>query len=425
LGAGSGGRRMIQQADLTSGPPAGEGETPPRPTAGFLYLLGVPLTAGLATVERWDILGFNYTGFLWFFFLVGGGLLVLAEKTLPDGRRISFPVGPWLAWSTFLWLSLCWCEPLESRNVQDALQLTMPLLVGVVASLVVRSEDQLDRLLRVFGPTLFLLALSPLAAHLGLLSALGLKPTNRVLGLTTALVGCVFMARFPARVAGPLVGWALCLLLTAVTGSRMATLVLLLIPALHPLYRSLLWRVAVPLAIAGLGVVLFYTPIFQQRFFYDGSGTLTDVVNGDFLSFGRFESWPDIWDEAWRRPCLGAGVGSTYDFVPTLWENMHHVHNDYLRVGFEGGLVGLALFLGVLVWQLGDLRRRIRRSGGVVRAAFAASWLGFLVFMISSCTDNTLVYNLWYMDPLFAVMGAAYGMAGGGGNEPSQDIEKS
>jgi O-antigen ligase len=404
---------MIRYFDSTPRPPVEGTEAPARDGAGFLYLLGIPLAAGLATAERFDILGFNYTGLMWMFFLVVGALLVLSEKTRPGETPIYFPLKPWLAWCAFLTLSLCWCEPLESRNLQDALQLGMPVLVGVAASLFVRTEEQLDRLLRVFGPAVFLLALCPVLTRLGGFAAMGLTPTNRSLGLTAALAGCVFMARFPERVAGPLFGWGICILLTFVTGSRMATITLLFIPVLHPLYATQLWRVVMILAIAGLGVGLFYSPIFQERFFYEGSGTLTDVLEGDFLSFGRFESWPDIWDEAWRRPWLGAGVGSAYNFVPTVWEDMHHVHNDYLRVGFELGLTGLALFLGVVAWQLYDLRTRIEQSTGVTRTAFAASWLGLLVFLISAFTDNTLGYNLWFTNPLFAVMGAAYGVAGG------------
>jgi O-antigen ligase len=247
---------------------------------------------------------------------------------------------------------------------------------------------------------------------LGFWETTGLKPTLRSLSLTAALAGCVFMARFPARIVGPLLGWGFGILLTIVTGSRMATFTMLLIPVLHPLYRTHVWRVVLLLGIVGLGLGIFHTPTFQKRFFWEGSGTLADVAEGNFLSFGRFESWPDIWDEAWKQPWLGHGAGSAYDFVPTVWENMHHVHNDYLRVGFEGGLVGVALFLGVMVWQLYDLRRRIQQSQGMVRTAFAAAWLGFLVFMISAITDNTLSYNLWYMNPLFAVLGAACGVAG-------------
>jgi O-antigen ligase len=376
---------------------------------GFLYVLGVPLGAGLATVEGLAIAGVNYTGLLWAFFLVVGAILVLWEKASPDGNSIEFPVGPWLLWFGFLWLSLSWCENVGPRNIQDAVQISMPLVVGIAGSLFVRSEAQLQWLLGAFVPAVLLLSLCPLVARVGLLSALGLRPTDRALGLTAALCGCVFMANFPARVFGPLLGWAFCLLLTVVTGSRMATLVLLLVPALVPWYGSQLWRILVILIIVGLGLALFHTPIFQERFFHEGSGTLADVLEGDFLSFGRFEAWPDIWDEAWRRPYLGAGVGSAYDFVPTVWDGMNHVHNDYLRVGFEVGVVGLAVFLLVLLWQVCDLWARIHRSRGVVRTAFAAAWLGLLVFVIAAFTDNPLGYNLWYTNPLFAVLGAAYG----------------
>src|SRR5262249_25720307 len=64
-------RRTIDQADWAVGAPS-EGEAAPRPSLGFLYLLGVPLAAGLATVEGVGIAGFNYTGLMWLFFLVSG-----------------------------------------------------------------------------------------------------------------------------------------------------------------------------------------------------------------------------------------------------------------------------------------------------------------------------------------------------------------
>ncbi len=385
----------------------------PGATSGFLYLLAVPLGAAVGMVgPPITIAGYNYTGFVWLFFLVAGILLILNEKAAHRDSRIYCPGMIWLVWAGFLWLSLLWCEPLEARNIQDALQISMPLLVAAVASLVVRSEEQLDRLLRMFWPTVLLLCLCPLALYLGVLGILNLTLAERPLALAAALAGCVFLAGCPARFLVPLLGWGICVLLTVVTGSRMATVALLLVPALHPLYPSRLLHGGVLLGIAGLGVALFYTPIFQQRFFHEGSGSLLDVFEGNFLSFGRFEAWPDIWEEAWRRPTFGHGIGSAFNFVPTVWEDMNHVHNDYLRVGFELGLVGVVLFVGSLLWQLWDLRRRIRRSGGTLRTAFTASWLGLVVLMITAFTDNTLSYNLWYMNPLFAVLGAAYGVAG-------------
>jgi O-antigen ligase len=193
----------------------------------------------------------------------------------------------------------------------------------------------------------------------------------------------------------------------------MASLALLLAPVFHPLTRSRLWNALAMGMLLAAAVGLFYTPFFQQRFFYTGSGTLSDLFAGEFLSYGRFEAWPDIWDEAWRHPWLGAGVGSAYLFVPTVWPEMNHVHNDYLRIAFELGLAGLAVFVGLMAWQLWDIRRRIGNSQGALREAWAACWLGVILLLVTGLTDNTLVYNLWYTDPLFALLGAAYGAAAG------------
>jgi O-antigen ligase len=281
----------------------------------------------------------------------------------------------------------------------------------MAGSLFVRSADQLEQLLRIFIPTALLLGLWAAAEYLGLLTSLNLTLAARSMALTAALAGCVFLAWFPDRLMLPLMGWAICIAVTVVTGSRMATLALLLLPALHPLYRSQLHRAAVVLASILLGLAIFYTPVFQRRFFWEGSGTLSDVWEGNFLSFGRFEAWPDIWEEAWRRPYLGHGVGTAYNFVPTVWEGMNFCHNDYLRIGFELGLVGVFLFVSVLVWQMSGLLKHINGSHGIVRAGFTASWLGFLVLAITAFTDNTLSYNLWFMNPLFAVMGASYGVS--------------
>jgi O-antigen ligase len=392
--------------------PVEGGQTPPASDLSFRFVLAVPICAGLGTVGPLAIAGFNFTGVMWFFFLLVGAFILFAEKAGRADSRIYFPGKVWLVWCGYLVLSLVWCDPLDDRNIQDAVQIGMPLLVGAIASQVVRTREQLARLLGVFTPTLFLLCLPPVAHVLGVLRPLGMNVAERPLALAAALVGCVFLARWPGQKFVPLLGWGMCVLLTVVTGSRMAALALLLAPILHPLVRSWLWPVGALLGTAALGVALFYTPIFQERFFYEGSGTLGDLFEGNFLSFGRFEAWPDIWAEAWRRPFFGAGVGYAYGFVPTVWDGMTYAHNDYLRVGLELGLVGLALFLGSLVWQLWDLRGRIRRSQGALRTAYAASWLGLVLFMITAFTDNTLSYNLWYMNPLFALLGAAYGVDG-------------
>jgi hypothetical protein len=384
---------------------------------GTLYILLTPLVAALGCMKGIDVGPMAYTGLLWMGMLGLGLAIFLTEKASHRGSTIAMPYRPWLVWIGYLWLSLAWCSPLSGRNVQDALQLTSPLLVGIVASLFIRTPEQVASLLKSFW-----LALVPLVGGVvlwkaGLIDggedefAMGLAP--RVMALTLCLIGAVCVTAWPSRKLLPLFGWGMCLLLTFVTGSRMATAALLLVPILHPLYRSLTLRLGMIASVLGLGVVLFHTSVFQERFFYSGSGTLTDLFQGNFLGFGRFEVWPTIWEDAWRNPVLGSGVGSVFTYVPTVWENMTHAHNDYLRIGFELGLVGLAIFLPLVVWQLVSLKRLLHTTTGPVRCAAAAGMIGLLLFLITALTDNPLIYNLWFMNPLFAVIGAAYGAARG------------
>src|SRR5579872_4433116 len=109
---------MNDHSDKAPGPRA-DARTSAGTRLGFLYLLAVPPCAGLATVERIDIGGFNYTGLMWAGFLVAGVVLVLVEMARPGADGIHVPVGLWPVWAGYLWLSLYWCEPLEGRNVQD------------------------------------------------------------------------------------------------------------------------------------------------------------------------------------------------------------------------------------------------------------------------------------------------------------------
>ena len=80
---------------------------------------------------------------------------------------------------------------------------------------------------------------------------------------------------------------------------------------------------------------------------------------------------------------------------PRVWGGMTQVHNDYLRIFFELGAIGFILFAVVVVGQVAALVGTAWRSTGDLQVAYAASAMGFAVFLITALTESvpTLVEN--------------------------------
>lgn len=396
---------------------------PQRLSLGLAYVVCVPLAAGVGAVREVYVAGVSYTALLWAAFLFGGVVLILSERAIHPENHALFPWRPWLLFAGYVWLSLAWCEQAGRGNVQEAAQISSPLLAGIVASMFVRTRADYNLLVRCFVLTLLVLVGFVAVALVG---ALGTEQEEggpycavRPLALTAALCACVFFGQWRSHKVLPLLGWCVCVLLAAVTGSRMATAALLLVPVVHPLYRSHVWRLVVLVVLVAGALKVFYLSSVQERFFYSGSGSLVQLSQGDFRDSGRSEIWRAVREHAASQPVFGTGVGSSGKHLLSIWSNMSHPHNDYLRVGADLGILGLAIFLPLVAWQLVDLALGIRQSDGAARCAFAAAFLGFFVFLVAAVTDNPLIYHLWYMNPLFTLMGAAYGLRprGGAGRE--------
>ncbi|MGE0606923.1 MAG: O-antigen ligase family protein [Pirellulales bacterium] len=379
-------------------------------TASMLYLCCVPLGAGVgALTDGLTLGGSQLSGFVWSGYLAAGILLLLGRMALDKQIGFTMPIAGWVPWALLVWASLVWGEGIGPHNLQEAVQLTMPLMVGLLASSVIRQRWQLNALFASFAAASIVLLISVPVDASGLL---GVKDQgNRAAALSATLFGCSLIALFPKDKAAGLAGWALCLLVTFVTGSRMATAALLAVPILHPLFHRVWLRPLAVASIAVVGVVLFYSPIFQERFFHTGSGTLSDVANGEMLDFGRLDAWPFLLEKASQSPVLGWGTGTAYEYVPQVWPLMHQCHNDYLRVFFETGALGLMCLLFAAFWQVWRLKIAIANSDGRLQQAFAGAYLGLLALLLTSLTDNTLGYNLQFTNPLFVLLGGAFGVA--------------
>lgn len=389
---------------------------PPALQLGTWYVLAVPLLAAMATLrgDSLQIAGFNYTGFLWLGALAVGIGLFIVEKAVRPDHRIQMPLVLWAAWLLVVVASFAWMDYAGGSEARVTLQLAMPVVVGVLASLFIRTRAQLTQLVNAcyaIVPLLFLLAIAWAATNLDAELRTDVYIEKRAAALTAVIIGGLFLAGAPSHFWRAWLGWGACVGVTVITGSRMATLAMLLLPIFNPVSRQPMRKLATVAVALLVGMVIYLTPAFQERFFAGESAGVADIASGNFDSAGRFDAWPLILERAWDRPWLGHGVGTVERIMADVWGEMKAPHNDYLRVGYELGIVGLAVFLSVMLIQLFRLGREVRQSDGVVQQAFAAAWLGLFIFLPIAVTDNPITYNLCFMDPVFALMGAAYSVS--------------
>ena len=106
---------------------------------------------------------------------------------------------------------------------------------------------------------------------------------------------------------------------------------------------------------------------------------------------GREKLWPIAWDAFTGRPIFGNGLGATTHLLMEAFpDNLtgHIVHNEYLRIAAETGIVGIVLFLCFFVAV--SIRLFIQWLRGNNTALMALSVLA--IYGLTMITDNSLDY---------------------------------
>lgn len=68
-----------------------------------------------------------------------------------------------------------------------------------------------------------------------------------------------------------------------------------------------------------------------------------DEETGKYI--GRIEAWKYVVKEGWNRPILGTGAGCSYYIAGMGMEDWHFVHNSFIQVFAEMGILGLGPFV--------------------------------------------------------------------------------
>ena len=139
-------------------------------------------------------------------------------------------------------------------------------------------------------------------------------------------------------------------LLIFITWSRSAIIIITLIFSIH-FFRSLLYGKISSVLIIFMCVILLY-------FFIDILNVdemIQKRVDGLGRASGRFEAWSNGLAIFNDNIIFGIGIYSFYLWNIRFFGDAHHLHNTYLDVLVEGGIIGLILFslpIGLLLLRL-------------------------------------------------------------------------
>jgi O-antigen ligase len=142
--------------------------------------------------------------------------------------------------------------------------------------------------------------------------------------------------------------------------------------------------------------------------FFDPSSVVVTPAN-----FAVVERMAQLW-AGWQlwlsHPIIGVGPGAYnlgYAEVtsPPWLASRGHAHNYYLHVLAEVGLLGLVAYLGLLAMVIGDIRRGLHQTGGIVYAALFG-----ICGMIAAVAGHNLFENLHVLHMSVSIA-ASWGVA--------------
>jgi hypothetical protein len=348
------------------------------------------------------VAGFQPSGWAWLLILALTGPTAAMLRIPPSAWR---PIRWYLLFLIFATASLIWTTAFE-EGLPTLVQLTVPLGAYLIAYATANSARLLPAL---HVTSLVLLAV---AIVLVLLREFQLLPPDLVSTrpLAIAMAPLTVVALAPLRsVRLVLVLGGVVTAAAMISGSRMASLVLVLIVVTSPAL-ALDWRKRTAVLVvcaAGIGGIT-QTDAFQERFFHDGQGSIQDIVtfSDRVNTAGRGELWPRLLEDCGRSPVIGYGIGASFELSSHHSNGaMPQPHNELLRTYCDTGLIGSVLFFAFIgAATLRSWMAFFRRPHQRIHAVAGQLLLVFIVF---AATDNPMVYTAHFMVPMFLLLGSS------------------
>jgi len=299
----------------------------------------------------------------------------------------------------------------DFANLQRSTMLICPIVVGIGASTAQITDEDLSIFLLVIKVlSVAMIAIIVLLTGLLITGVLPGSTGFAPQAITTLLLATVFISGYSYGNVKDIF-WYMAIAsipIIALTRGPMIVLGLSLPLSFSPIKlqtRMILFGVV---AIAGL--ILFFSPRVQKKFFYSGEGSIEDLQDERKLSTsGRRRMAELLVVEIARRPVFGHGANASEEFILRYSRGqLTHPHNDWLRFLYDYGLVGTTAFSLTILVQVASLLRGARRSTGATQILFSAGASSFLSFVLIMFTDNIVLYAAYFGNLQFTILGLAY-----------------
>jgi len=365
----------------------------------------VVISTLLADIGGEDILGYQFASLGWLIPLIFS-LWSLARNL----GGFSYPFWIWLPWCCFVVIYTAVSD--EPNAIQRSIMMLCPLVVGMAMS-----KAQIGK--NAFGALRKLMLYMAIALSVVVAFKTGILLTG-VLPLVTGLAGevmtaCLLCNFFAAQYAlgdwKALKWWTIMAAIPVIAVTRTAIAVNGLTLPLTFAPLSTLKRIIILCLIVMVGIGIFYSPRIQKKMFYSGRGTLEDVKweNEDFATSGRRHMWNKMWERIDEQPLLGSGANASESFISKITtRGLKHPHNDWLRLLFDFGYVGVVIFALSLLMQTLHAYRMAKRTVGDIALLFYAGASSILSFILFMFTDNILLYAAFFGNLQFTILGLAY-----------------
>jgi O-antigen ligase len=338
---------------------------------------------------------------------VAGGLGVTA-LVFPTTRRVLF--GPYgIAYAAFLLWSLMTLaiSPGPVDGLRLWLKIAYPFLFFVVIAGVTTERWQLDRLMDfALVGTAFVAGLSITDYSGGIARLHGIVPHENPFSFYLMIGIYMSFGRFATR--GQLRYLVLCIvlgiwmILTRTRITFLATAVGMLGIGVYAAFAARNLRMLGAAVALGLLIAIPLTPMVMERSlgYVPSVGELVSLARSPLALYeainwqGRELAWPIVFAAFLGQPWTGLGMGAS---TVIMRENFPPqvglvVHNDYLRLAADTGIIGVLLFAAaVIMWGVAVIRAD-RRSAGAAREFTLPAIAGLISWCIIAITDNIFDY---------------------------------